>query len=58
MKPVSLAKAREMEPEFNAIIASEDGVDELMELGERLEAIVSLIAPVCDRFWNPVGFLP
>ena len=37
VKPVSLAKAREMEPEFNAIIASEDGVDELMELGERLE---------------------
>ncbi len=37
VKPVSLAKAREMEPEFNAIIANEDGVDELMELGERLE---------------------
>ncbi len=37
VKPVSLRKAREMEPEFNAIIASEDGVDELMELGERLE---------------------
>ncbi len=37
VKPVSLKKAREMEPEFNAIIASEDGVDELMELGERLE---------------------
>ncbi len=37
VKPVSLQKAREMEPEFNAIIASEDGVDELMELGERLE---------------------
>ncbi|MBU1214121.1 MAG: DNA polymerase III subunit alpha [Gammaproteobacteria bacterium] len=37
VKPVSLAKAREMEPEFNAIIASEEGVDELMELGERLE---------------------
>ncbi len=37
VKPVSLAKAREMEPEFNAIIASEDGVDELLELGERLE---------------------
>jgi len=37
VKPVSLAKAREMEPEFNAVIASEDGVDELMELGERLE---------------------
>ncbi|HLY96643.1 MAG TPA: DNA polymerase III subunit alpha, partial [Sideroxyarcus sp.] len=37
VKPVSLKKAREMEPEFNAVIASEDGVDELMELGERLE---------------------
>jgi DNA polymerase-3 subunit alpha len=37
VKPVSLAKAREMEPEFNAIIASEEGVEELMELGERLE---------------------
>ncbi|MDD5056459.1 MAG: DNA polymerase III subunit alpha [Sideroxydans sp.] len=37
VKPVSLAKAREMEPEFNAIINSEEGVDELMELGERLE---------------------
>jgi len=37
VKPVSLAKAREMEPEFNAIIASEEGVDELMELGMRLE---------------------
>ena len=37
VKPVSLAKAREMEPEFNAIIASEEGVEELMELGMRLE---------------------
>jgi DNA polymerase-3 subunit alpha len=37
VKPVSLKKAREMEPEFNAIIASEEGVDELLELGERLE---------------------
>ena len=37
VKPVSLAKAREMEPEFNAIIAAEEGVDELMELGMRLE---------------------
>ncbi len=37
VKPVSLKKAREMEPEFNAVIASEEGVDELMELGERLE---------------------
>jgi DNA polymerase-3 subunit alpha len=37
VKPVSLAKARELEPEFNAIIAAEEGVDELLELGERLE---------------------
>ena len=37
VKPVSLRKAREMEPEFNAIIASEEGVDELLELGESLE---------------------
>ncbi|MDH2915480.1 MAG: DNA polymerase III subunit alpha [Gallionella sp.] len=37
VKPVSLAKAREMEPEFNAIINSEEGVEELMELGMRLE---------------------
>jgi len=37
VKPVSLHKAREMEPEFNAIIASEEGVEELLELGERLE---------------------
>ena len=37
VKPVSLRKAREMEPEFNAIIASEEGVEELLELGERLE---------------------
>ena len=37
VKPVSLKKAREMEPEFNAIINSEEGVDELLELGERLE---------------------
>ncbi len=37
VKPVSLKKAREMEPEFNAIIASEEGVEELLELGERLE---------------------
>ena len=36
-KPVSLAKAREMEPEINAIIAEEEGVDELMELAESLE---------------------
>ena len=37
VKPVSLKKARETEPEFNAIINSEEGVDELLELGERLE---------------------
>jgi DNA polymerase-3 subunit alpha len=37
VKPVSLKKAREMEPEFNAIINSEEGVDELLELGGRLE---------------------
>ncbi|HEX5338378.1 MAG TPA: DNA polymerase III subunit alpha [Gallionella sp.] len=36
-KPVSLAKAREMEPEIATIIADEEGVDELMELAERLE---------------------
>ncbi len=37
VKPVSLKKAREMEPEFNAIVNSEEGVEELLELGERLE---------------------
>ncbi|MFA6120239.1 MAG: DNA polymerase III subunit alpha [Sideroxydans sp.] len=37
VKPVSLAKAREMEPEFNAVIANEEGVEELMELGMSLE---------------------
>ncbi len=37
VKPVSLKKARELEPEFNAIINSEEGVEELLELGERLE---------------------
>ena len=37
VKPVSLKKARETEPEFKAIIESEEGVDELLELGERLE---------------------
>ncbi len=40
VKPVSLKKARELEPEFNAIIASEEGVEELLELGERLEDMV------------------
>ncbi len=37
VKPVSLKRARELEPEFNAIINSEEGVEELLELGERLE---------------------
>ncbi len=37
VKPVSLKKAREIEPEFNTIVANEEGVDELLELGERLE---------------------
>ncbi len=37
VKPVSLKKAREMEPEFNAIVNSEEGVEELLELGGRLE---------------------
>ncbi len=40
VKPVSLKKARELEPEFNAIVASEEGVEELLELGERLEDMV------------------
>jgi DNA polymerase-3 subunit alpha len=40
VKPVSLKKARELEPEFNAVIASEEGVEELLELGERLEDMV------------------
>ncbi len=37
VKPVSLAKAREMEPEINAIAESEEGVPELLELAARLE---------------------
>ena len=37
VKPVSLKKAREMEPEFNNIVNSEEGVEELLELGGRLE---------------------
>jgi DNA polymerase-3 subunit alpha len=37
VKPVSLRKARELEPEFNAIVGSEEGVGELLELCERLE---------------------
>lgn len=37
VKPVSLKKAREMEPEINAIADSEEGVPELLELAMRLE---------------------
>src|SRR5450759_3788734 len=37
VKPVSLKKAREMEPEINSIAESEEGVPELLELAERLE---------------------
>jgi DNA polymerase-3 subunit alpha len=37
VKPVSLTKAREMEPEINAIADSEEGVPELLELAMRLE---------------------
>ncbi|OFZ67186.1 MAG: DNA polymerase III subunit alpha [Betaproteobacteria bacterium RBG_16_56_24] len=37
VKPVSLKKAREMEPEINRIAESEEGVPELLELAERLE---------------------
>ena len=37
VKPVSLAKARAMEPEINAIAEREEGVPELLELAERLE---------------------
>ena len=37
VKPVSLAKAREMEPEINAVAESEEGVPELLELASRLE---------------------
>jgi hypothetical protein len=49
VKPVSLAKAREME-RVNAIIASEDGVDELMELGgEDLTRNVGMHAGACYR---------
>ena len=40
VKPVSLKKAREMEPEINAIAASEEGVEELLELAGRLEDMV------------------
>ncbi|MDR2195301.1 MAG: DNA polymerase III subunit alpha, partial [Gallionellaceae bacterium] len=35
--PVSLRRARELEPEFNAVIANEEGVEELIELAEPLE---------------------
>jgi len=37
VKPVSLKKARELEPEINNIAESEEGVPELLELAERLE---------------------
>ncbi|MDX8380157.1 MAG: DNA polymerase III subunit alpha [Gallionella sp.] len=37
VKPVSLKKAREMEPEINAIAESEEGVPELLALAARLE---------------------
>ncbi|HEU0187784.1 MAG TPA: DNA polymerase III subunit alpha, partial [Gallionellaceae bacterium] len=37
VKPVSLKKARELEPEFNAIVNAEEGVEELLELCGRLE---------------------
>ena len=37
VKPVSLKKAREMEPEINAIAEREEGVPELLELAARLE---------------------
>ncbi|HUW26788.1 MAG TPA: DNA polymerase III subunit alpha [Gallionella sp.] len=37
VKPVSLAKARAMEPEINAIAEREEGVPELLELAARLE---------------------
>jgi len=37
VKPVSLQKAREMEPEINNIAESEEGVPELLELAGRLE---------------------
>ncbi len=39
MKPVSLQRAREIEPEINAIAESEEGVPELLELAGRLEDI-------------------
>ncbi len=37
VKPVSLKKAREQEPEINAIAEREEGVPELLELAARLE---------------------
>ena len=37
VKPVSIRKAREMEPEFNSIVGSEEGVGDLLELCESLE---------------------
>ncbi|MDE2310940.1 MAG: DNA polymerase III subunit alpha, partial [Betaproteobacteria bacterium] len=67
VKPVSLRKARELEPEFNAVINSEEGVEELLELGERLEDLTRnvgmhaggvLIAPgkitdFCPQYQQP-----
>ena len=37
VKPVSLKKARELEPEINSIAENEEGVPELLELAGRLE---------------------
>ncbi len=37
VKPVSLKKARQVEPEINSIAENEEGVPELLELAERLE---------------------
>ena len=40
VKPMSLKKSREAEPEINAIAESEEGVPELLHLAERLEDLV------------------
>ncbi|MGZ8257444.1 MAG: DNA polymerase III subunit alpha, partial [Gallionella sp.] len=40
VKPVSLEKARATEPEINVIATNEEGVDELLELAQRLEDLV------------------
>src|SRR4030065_436463 len=69
VKPVSLKKAREMEPEINAIAEREEGVPELLELAGRLEDLTRnvgmhpggvLIAPgqltaFCPRYCAPSG---